>query len=311
MARYTDLETAEVEEIAYRYGLQMAACEPIEGGAANSSYVLSTAAGRYVLTVFDDKSWDEVVRLGRLLAHLDTYDFPSTPLVRARTGDIATDYKSKPVLVKQYIEGSVHVDLDDAMLSKAGRALARLHRIPVPDYIPRDHAYGAHVLPEILGCKIDLEFETWAANRLPALESRIPGHLPRGLIHGDLFYDNILYRDSTLAALIDFEEACEHYRVFDIGMAIVGTCSRENVVVFDKVRALLNGYEEIRQLENDERQILQTFVEYSAVATSCWRFWKYHIDAVRPEKRALHLDMQRLAEMVRRVPPSEFIYHLF
>ncbi len=81
MARYAQLQKKDIREIAGNYDLTLINYEPIEGGAGNSSYLLRTRQGNYVLTVFDDKAPAYVVRMGQLLLLLAEYEFPTTPLL--------------------------------------------------------------------------------------------------------------------------------------------------------------------------------------------------------------------------------------
>ncbi|MFQ3207164.1 MAG: homoserine kinase type II [Glaciecola sp.] len=85
------------------------------------------------------------------------------------------------------------------------------------------------------------------------MESNLSDSLPRGLIHGDLFNDNLVFENGKFKAIIDFEEACFYYSVFELGMAIVGTCFSNTSIDFNKVTALVDGYQQIRPLEPIEK----------------------------------------------------------
>ena len=143
------------------------------------------------------------------------------------------------------------------------------------------------------------------------LNRRIPDGLRTGLIHGDVFYDNVLFERGKFKALIDFEEGCHYYQAFDIGMGIVGLCTGETTVEMDKARALVAGYESIRLLEEIERVSLQLLVEYAAIATSYWRFWKYHIHTPIREYADKHWQMVRVAQGMSVVPANRFVATVF
>jgi len=112
MARYTQLEENEVRKIARGYGLTPLDFEPLAGGAANSSYVLRTGQGRYVLTIFEEKTLDEVISIGQRLMLLEYYNFPTTRLLPLIGGGVATVCRDKPVLVKVYVTGQVCQELN-------------------------------------------------------------------------------------------------------------------------------------------------------------------------------------------------------
>jgi homoserine kinase type II len=307
MARYTQLPENEIQEIASNYGLTVSAFEAMEGGAGNSSYLLQTQQGSTVLTVFDDKTWSYVNRLGQLLLLLAEYEFPTTHPLSSVKGGMITMYRAKPVMLKAYIAGQVCKDLSETMLQEVGAAMARLHQLPTPDFLLKTVPYGRENLSAVIGRNIDPEYESWLAERFAHLEQRTPPGLPSGLIHGDLFYDNILFEKERFKAIIDFEDACCYYKGFDLGMGILGLCAEGVTVSLDKARALVTGYQQVRMLEESEKEILQLFVEYAAISVSCWRFWKYHIDTPIPEKADKHRQMVRLAEGVRAMPKAKFL----
>ena len=306
MARYIQLQENDIQNIAGNYNLTIVNFEPIEGGAGNSSYLLQDRQASYVLTVFDDKSWADVVSIGRLLLYLGEYDFPTTRLLSPTKGGIATMYRDKPVLLKTYIVGEVCQDLNETMLNRIGVAVARLHQVPAPDFLPVHHPYGRQAFATVIGQNIDAEYESWLTGRLAYLEQRFPPELPQGLIHGDLFYDNVLVERNEFRAIIDFEEACHYYKTFDLGMGILGLCTEGTTVALGKARCLVIGYQQVRMLEAREKEVLQLFVEYAAIATSFWRFWKYNIHTPIAEKTNTHWQMVRLAEEIAAIPKARF-----
>ena len=144
------------------------------------------------------------------------------------------------------------------------------------------------------------------------IKGKISPELPRGLIHGDIFYDNVLFTpDKKLAAIIDFEEACHYYKVFDIGMCIVGTCSRKGKLSLAKTKSLVDGYQSKRQLETLEKETLKVFAEYGAVATSFWRFRQHNITKPNEDKANRYLEMKWLADHIHVISKQEFKERLF
>ena len=218
MARYTQLQGNDIQEIADDYALTVVDFESIEGGATNSNYILRTRRGDYVLTVFDEKTLAEATRVGQLLLLLEEYEFPTTRLLLSDRGSTTTTYRDKPVMMKVFIAGKVYQDLDEAMLRQVGTAMARLHQAPVPDLLLDELPYGVQHLSSVVGRNLDPEYEAWAARRLAYLERRIPAGLPRGLIHSDVFCDNVLFVGKKLRAIIDLDDAVYYYKGFDLGM---------------------------------------------------------------------------------------------
>lgn len=295
----------EISAIADEYPLTEVVAEPFEGGA-NSSYLLRSREGRYVLTVFDEKSLAEVENVGRLLQLLADQGFSTTCLLPTKDGAIATEFQDKPVMVKEYIDGRVTKDLDVKMVSQVGAALARLHEIPAPDYLPDEHSYGLQSFSQVTSRGIDLEYEAWLSEQLAYLEQSIPSDLPKGLIHADLFYDNVLFEGETLKAVIDFEEACHYYKMFDVGMAIVGLCADGETIDLDRARALVAGYQTVQRMTDEDRETVQIFVAYAATATSFWRFRRFNIDTPNAEMAKHHRRMVLLAKDARATSQAQF-----
>ena len=307
MARYTDLGEDEVFALAAQYGLSLQAFTPIEGGAGNSSYLLQSRQGEFVLTVFDDKSRADVDRLGRLLLLLEEYDFPATRLRLPVQGGITLMCADKPVMLKHYIRGDVCRDLDTPMLLQVGAKMAAMHQLVIPDQLlePR-HSYGLQLFESVIGANIDTRYESWLAGQISYLTQKIPTDAPRGFIHGDLFYDNLLFDGVEFRAIIDFEEACFYYKAFDLGMGVVGMCTDDAVLAPAKARALVAGYQSVRMLEEREQMALPLFSEYAATATSFWRYWKYNIDTPSVENASKHWEMVRLAKQIRGMDAALF-----
>ena len=311
MAAWTQLQESDIREIASSYDLAVVDYEPITAGAANSNYLVREQQASYVLTVFEDATLALTVEHGRLLSLLKEYAFPSPRPLLAVNGEIAIAHNDKPVMVKQYVAGRVVPYPDETMLYQVGMAMAKLHQVPWPDFLSDRRPYGARKLPSIQGQKIDTEYEDWIAKRLSYLEQQKPQGLPRGSIHGDIFYDNVLFEGTRLTAIIDFEDAACDDKVFDLGMGIVGLCRKRQGVVLEKARALMKGYEQIRELEEGEKRALQLYVEYAAATVSCWRYWKYHVDAQSVENADKHWQMARVAEEVQDIPEARFLETVF
>ncbi len=311
MAAYTKLQESDIREIVGSYDLTMVDYEPIAAGGSNSNYLLRAQQGSYVLTVFDYMTFAQIAELGRLLSLLKEYAFPTTRPLVAANGKMAIMHKARPVMIKEYVVGQVYRYPDKTMLHQVGRAIAKLHQVPCPDFLSNERPYGVQKFSSIQGQKIDTEYEGWIAKRLPYLEQQKPQGLPRGLIHSDIFYDNVLFEGTRLKAIIDFEDASCDDKVFDLGMGIVGLCGKGQRVVPEKARALVKGYEQIRELEEGEKKALQLYVEYAATTVSCWRYWQYHVDAPSVENADKHWQMVRVAKGVQDIPKARFLEIVF
>ena len=311
MAKYTQLNQKQIVQLARQYGISVESARPMEGGAANSSYLIHAGQRKYVLTVYEDKTIPQVVEMGQLLRELEKYSFPTVVALQTTSGDLVAEHEGKPVLVKEYIHGQVIKNMEEDMLAQVGNALARLHQIPAPDNLRREHPYGLETFSTFIGLDIDAKFDAWLSDRMIYLNENTPDDLPRALIHGDMFYDNVLFDDRKLKAIIDFEEVCTYYRIFDLGMALLGICALDGKLDLVKGRALISGYLGRSNLEESEKDVLQLMTETAAVATSCWRFWKYNVHDLTPERAQKHWDMARIANHIHDIPKDQFTAAVF
>lgn len=311
MATYTKLNQHDIQILADNYQLKVTEFEAMDGGNGNSSHLIKTKEDTYVLTVCDDKVFDEVLKMGQLLLLLERHEVPCTRLISTINGDILITHSNKPVMLKVYIEGQVHDNLNETMLSQLGIQTAKLNQISAPDYLPTNHPYGRQHFPKVVGLNIDQKYESWLAAEINYLDKNVADNLPLGLIHGDLFNDNLLFENENFKAIIDFEEACYYYSVFDLGMAIVGTCLDNTSINLNKVNALVNGYQQIRPLEPIEKDSLQMFIRYAAAATSYWRFNQYNIEMPCKDKAQHHWQMVQIAEEVSAMSKTKFLQAIF
>jgi homoserine kinase type II len=320
MATYTKLNHQSLQLLADNYELKIVESCPLEGGSGNSSYILKDDQSSYVLTVCDDKELKAVSRMGELLLFLESHDVPCNRLVLTSNNELLSTLtvskKIKPVMLKRHIQGRVIKKIDDTMLFQVGKEVARLNMIASPGYLPRNHPYGLQLFPSTVGLNIDAKYESWLSKETVYIDNHIVPGLPHGLIHGDLFYDNLLFdlavnNSTAFKAFIDFEEACNYYLVFELGMGILGCCTNDNTIDLNKARAFVNGYQQVRPLAQNEKESLQLFVRYAAVATSYWRFNKYNIKEPNKNLASHHWQMVQVSKVVADILDTHFYNAIF
>ena len=310
MAQYLQLQKNEILAITKKYNLKQIGYEPIQEGAGNTSYLVQTAQRQYILTIFEIEN-NRIVNLCKLLNMLEEHNFPTTRVKIMGNGEETIGIQGKSAMLKPFIAGHVVKDMDEDMLDQVGAAMARLHQMPTPDYLPNQHPYGLEFIHRVMDQDINSEYKKWLAQRYEVLQRTIPSGLPEGLIHGDVFYDNVLFDGKKFKALIDFEEACKYYKVFDLGMAVVGMCTKKMEIRLPKVQFLIDGYQKIRILERVEQRALKLFIEYAASATSAWRYWKYNIETPIAEKSEKYKEMVDIAKAADAISNEEFMVSVF
>ncbi|MFT5726737.1 MAG: homoserine kinase type II [Desulforhopalus sp.] len=305
MATYTVLTSQTIKNLLQSYDLgELLDFQIMDGGQANSSVIITTGRGKYVLSVCDEKSEKDIKILTSTLDQLNHHGFRTSRLIKTRevTGHI--DYQGKPVYIKEYIEGDVEKLLSAEMYYQIGQELAKLHSVPAPSDLLETFSYGIEKFIEVTAS--DGDYPIWLKEKTKQLQSCLNNGLPKGFVHGDLFYDNILFHNGKLTAVLDFEEACHYFLVFDLGMCIAGSCSVGETLSLDSATSLVEGYQSVRQLEKLEKELLQLHIIYGAVATSFWRFRQFNIVYPNIGKNHVYTEMMNLANHVDSISEIDF-----
>lgn len=312
MATYTTLDRRTIDTLLENYDVgSVVRFTPLAGGKANSSIIITTRRGRFVLSVCDEKNSDEIEKLTSLLEYLQDYNFPSTRIIRTRSGRQQIEYRGKPVYLKEYIEGRVAEPLSPSMACQTGTWLARLHAIPPHPELSGHFSYGIESFREVLEMQPTNDYSAWLSARAEYIGGGCVEGLPRGFIHGDLFADNMLFTANTLVAILDFEEACNYFLLFDLGMCAAGCCTVDGHFSQELAAALVSGYQAGRKLTPLEQQHFQLHIEYAAAATSFWRYRQYNIRYPKVNNSMLYQEMSHLAEEVRSIPRDVFRQNVF
>ena len=309
MALYAHLDRSAIEGLTLRFGIgDITTFSVMDGGQENTNYCVETSSGRYVLTLWDQKSLKHATNLATLLMYLTDRDIRTSRVVVPANEPVVILHDEKPVMLKHYVDGDITSDLTGTLLVHLGEEMARLHEIPAPSYLPQSFPYGLSHFSEVTNSNLDHTYIDWLSEKNSYLQKRIPEHLPMALIHGDVFFDNVIVQGDQLMAIIDFEEACHYYRSLDLGMVMVGACQdrRHKGISFEKAEQFIRGYQTRTTLPLIERETLKTFAVYAAVATSFWRFRQYHLLRPEPQLFDKHVEMQTMADTISEYPDSRF-----
>ena len=245
----------------------------LAAGFANLNYLAETERGKYVVRICRQREAEELTPEIRLAAVLQEHGIPTPQPLAAAGGRKIHSTRQGPALVFPFIEGDHPVPGPPAIRATA-HLLARLHTIP-PEEVPRKNN---SIRPEecrsfIASTPHSCLEERWQRSWLGSFDkaaSCLEQDLPRGIIHGDLFPDNILFRNGVPVALLDLEEFAVDTLLFDIGMTINGFCTPGNRPDREAVRLFLAAYEEIRVLTEEEKACLDAWIIWTALGMACW-----------------------------------------
>jgi homoserine kinase type II len=294
MSVYTDLSHADVTAILHGYELGgLHAFQGIAAGIENSNFFVDTDTGRYVLTIFERMNSEQLPYFMRLMKHLSHHGLPC-PDVMVRKGgsllfDVHGDGGKKRGCIVSCLSGRTLDELNSAQLYSSGRALAQLHLAGANFPEHRANPTGLTWLTDTIGGMLDDVSIRYggAVGRLLAdelaFQSRQSFGLPKGVIHGDLFVDNILFEGDKVTGIIDFYYAHDAAYAMDIAISL----NAQAVLLGDddaaRMRAFIDGYASLRPLGDAEQDALPVLLRLAAL-----RFWTSRLyDALYPRGGAM------------------------
>ncbi|MDH3597831.1 MAG: homoserine kinase, partial [Rhodospirillales bacterium] len=251
MAVYTEVSDEELKAFLAQYELgEVTAFKGIAEGVENSNYLLHTTAGSFILTLYEKRVAPEDLPffLG-LMEHLAGRGIDCPTPVAGRDGERLRRLCGRPAAVVSFLNGlsprrvypehcrALGAALAAMHLAGEGFALRRENALSVPGWRPLFEASAARAHEVKPGLAEELEDE------LARLEADWPEGLPEGVIHADLFPDNVFFMGERLSGIIDFYFACNDFFAYDIAVCLNAWCFEpDNAFNITKARYLLHAY---------------------------------------------------------------------
>jgi len=278
MEHFTILNEIEVRKILTKFNIHnILSFELLSGGSENTNYLVKTENGKYVLCIFEQKTKKNANELALLLKHLELNNFNTSKLICTPESESLIIWNDKPIIIKSFIDGGISKDLSPILLKLIGKNLAKLHKIDVPEYLPKQLNYGKEQFSNVKKYSANSKFDIWLKNILEYISPYLKLDLPKSIIHSDVFWNNVIIcEDDIKATIIDFEESVNYYRLFDIGMTIIGICGEEKIINLEKAKHLLNGYQSEVQLLEAEINSLKAFTIYAGASMTFWRHQNFN-----------------------------------
>ncbi|WP_019219765.1 homoserine kinase [Bartonella florencae] len=257
MAVYTDIQPNDLKIFLTRYSIgSLVSYQGIEEGIENSNFMLYTTEGRFVLTLYEKRiAKDDLPFFCSLMQHLNQRGIPCPQPVAQNDGTIIGELAGRPAAIITFLEGmwvrqaNIHhcgeVGTHLAQLHLAGQdfTLSRKNTLSVMDWrlLWKHCQTSKDALLREFGQKIDME--------LAFLQENWPSSLPTGIIHADLFNDNVFFLNHHLCGIIDFYFACNDFLAYDLAICLNAWCFEpDHSYSLTKARRLLENYQKIRPL---------------------------------------------------------------
>ena len=284
MAVYTDVSEGELESFLANYPAgRLLSYKGIAEGTENSNFLLHTTAGSYILTLYEKRvDRDDLPFFLGLMTHLAEKGV-SCPLPVHRSDDGAIGVLAgRPAALITFLEGMWMRRPTAAHCREVGKALAALHIAGMDFPLTRQNALsvaGWRTLWEASRTRAD-EVDPGLAAEVDAdfavFDKEWPSDLPAGIIHADLFPDNVFFLGEKLSGLIDFYFACNDFYAYDVATCLNAWCFEKDFSFnLTKGAALLDGYQSVRRLTAAERQALPLLARGSALRFMLTRLYDW------------------------------------
>ena len=273
MSVFTVVEREQLVEFLSHYDQgHLVDFQGISDGIENTNYFVTTNRGEFVLTLFEELTWDELPYFMTIMAFLAEHDIPSAHPIADRSHDYLRELNGKPAALVEKLAGR---DVEHPNLSQCatiGRTLGHLHLASPALDLYRPNSRGAEWRQQTGQRLLPLlspEDSIMLQDELAVQTDYPEFNLPASVVHADLFRDNALFCGNELTGIIDFYYACNDYLTYDLAVAVNDWCSQpDGQLDQQRYSRLMSAYLNIRPMEPEEMELWPLMLRAGAL-----RFW--------------------------------------
>jgi homoserine kinase type II len=274
VAVYTDVVAEDLAAFLAGYDIgELLAYKGIAEGVENSNFLVHTSRGYFILTLYEKRvAAQDLPFFLALMEHLHARDIRCPQPVKNRNGAVLGQVAGRPAALVTFLDGMWIRRPSPRHCGALGEALAKLHLAGLDFKLRRDNALsvaGWRSLYEICCARaneVHPELKAVLAAELSHLEQAWPRNLPQGVIHADLFPDNVFFLGNALSGLIDFYFACTDALAYDVAVCLNAWCfESDHSYNVTKGRGLLQAYAQARPLSDAERHALPLLARGAAL----------------------------------------------
>jgi len=308
MAVLTVLNKREIGDIIADYGLpKVTSVRCVRDDASNTEYLVDTVKGKFVLKIDQVKSEIEVKREQDLLTFLRKHGFPCPVPLADRSSRHYRDWDGRSLSVYRYVDGRM-VDPEyvrSGQLENVGRVLADLHLIGKAYKKGIENRFGFDRVAEIyfdVRGRLPHYFKKITRtldDEVEYLHHYLEGKLPKGIIHGDLLADKLMFKGDKVVAVLDFEAACRGKFIFDLATAVNALCfTPKKGYSLKKFEALIGGYEGLRTLSLAEWDAFPNELRFAAFRFTVTTLRDFFLSAAE-ERERINKEFQEFYDRLR------------
>ncbi len=287
MAIYTKVSRNDIATIERKFNLgKIISFKGIKKGIENTNYLIRTKKNKYILTIFEKRvKKRDVPFFMSLMDKLNNHNINCPKPQKSKGGNYAINIKNKPASIVSFVEGKDKNKLKIKDCYEIGKNVAKFHITSKKIKLHRKNSMSLKKWPKILN-KIDNRSRIINPNlnylmkeALLEVKNKWPKNLPSGIIHGDLFIDNIFFNKKKFHGYIDFYFACNDFLMYEIAICINALCfdKKNRKFIFNKKKSknLIKGYSKVRKLSQKEKKSLNILCKGAALRYLLTRTYDY------------------------------------
>ena len=286
MAVYTKINKKDISYINRKFKIEkFIDFKGIKQGIENTNYLLKSKNKKFILTIFEKRVLkNEIPFFMKLMDKLNYSKINCPKPLRTINGNYLIKLKNKTACIVSFLEGKDKEKLNPKNCFEIGKIIARMHLVTKKMKIYRKNSMGIKNLDPLLK---SIKFKSNKSNNLKKflvnnfknIKKNWPKKLPNGIIHGDLFIDNIFFKKNKLSGVIDFYFAGNDFFMYEIAICINALCFDKKKSKFEinkqKIKNLIKGYESIKKISLKEKKSLNILCKGAAIRYLLTRLYDY------------------------------------
>ena len=277
MAVYTKLSEENLKDILSNYNLgKLDSFKGIEEGIENTNYFLSVDKKKYILTIYEKRvKTEDLPFFSELITTLNKSNFKCPVPITNNNNQVITEFNNKKLMIVSFLEGKAKGNLSPDNCKSVGIEVAKMHEITKNFSIKRQNDLSINSWRNLFDkvkdqcSKIHSDLPRLIEENLKDVEANWPKNLPQGIIHADLFHDNIFFEKEKFSGIIDFYFSCNDFFAFEIAICFNALCFdgvKENLSFnVTKAKNFIEGYSSIRKLTEAEKDSIKVLSQGAAL----------------------------------------------
>ena len=286
MAVYTKISNKDIRLINSKFDIdEIKSFQGIRKGIENTNYLLKTKKEKFILTIFEKRvSNREIPFFMKLMDSLNQSKISCPKPLKDKNENYLMKLRNKTACVVSFLKGKDKQILNMDNCYQVGKIISQMHSITKKLKFSRKNSMGIKNLNPLLKSikfksKKNSNLEKFLTKNLSNIKKNWPLKLPSGIIHGDLFVDNIFFNKNKLSGVIDFYFAANDFFMYEIAICINALCFDKKNNKFkinkQKVKNLIKGYESVRKITIKEKKSLNILCRGAAIRYLLTRLYDY------------------------------------